>query len=285
MAHGMVVSTGIKAWIIPGIWDNGSKLPYVHHPRRTRFQEAVVPEFEFAASTVPYRVRRISRPSQESVIISFAGQVCDYVLHICGGILSREPIHAVKTPPEEAPRLPTPAPSASHGPEPTLLGMPPELRNQIYECTLPSDDGGYIKRDNFSQPGLLRTNHQIRSETITMWYARNRFRIDVTDLDPSVLMAFHRHAKNYHGPMRGVGFVVGLSPDWTNLLRWLKWHHSVPAWGWTGGYDERAYCKVVARAFDIVEELQRAPWHAVARVLKLYKMAVEEQNHGAWSWA
>ncbi|KAK5730724.1 hypothetical protein LTR15_000662 [Elasticomyces elasticus] len=61
-------------------------------------------------------------------------------------------------------------------PEPTLLGMPPEIRNRIYELSLVQDEPIRSHwRVCSAGPALLRTNHQIALEATGIYYGANTF--------------------------------------------------------------------------------------------------------------
>jgi len=68
------------------------------------------------------------------------------------------------------PPSPPPAPPTPHCP---LLGLPPELRNRIYDLVLISKREVLIK-DTFSPP-LLRTYRQIEAEASSIYYSQNLF--------------------------------------------------------------------------------------------------------------
>ena len=62
--------------------------------------------------------------------------------------------------------------------ESPLLGLPPEIRNEIYIFTLVEDNPMNIEHLGATvlrEPALLATNSQIRAEGLPMYYALNTF--------------------------------------------------------------------------------------------------------------
>ncbi|KAK5732640.1 hypothetical protein LTR17_010321 [Elasticomyces elasticus] len=63
--------------------------------------------------------------------------------------------------------------------EPTLLGIPPEMRNRIFELVLVEKHANRLYEDTWGEhcirPDLLRTNRQIRDEATPVWYGANIF--------------------------------------------------------------------------------------------------------------
>ncbi|KAF2169799.1 hypothetical protein M409DRAFT_20214 [Zasmidium cellare ATCC 36951] len=55
--------------------------------------------------------------------------------------------------------------------EPTLLGLPKELREQIYLLTLPPQHPTNAKRPYPREPPLLQVSHFLRQETLPLFYA------------------------------------------------------------------------------------------------------------------
>lgn len=68
---------------------------------------------------------------------------------------------------------------------PSLLTLPAELRNKIYELALPLDDGRMwiSQRSNrprpHAVPALCRANRQLRRETLSMFRGRSEFFLEV----------------------------------------------------------------------------------------------------------
>ncbi|KAK5692717.1 hypothetical protein LTR17_025348, partial [Elasticomyces elasticus] len=71
----------------------------------------------------------------------------------------------------------------------SLLGLPAELRNHIFELALVSKNarvsiylqGGHFTPPSATQPGISRTNRQLRQETLPIFYGQNAFEIHPSD--------------------------------------------------------------------------------------------------------
>jgi hypothetical protein len=93
-----------------------------------------------------------------------------------------------------------------------LLGLPPELRNRVYEEVCDVDPSCtyllrlYHKKLFPEQPILLRTNRQIRHEALAIFYGRRRYIIE--DLDPII-----RHAPYLFNYLRHVKLHVSVYYD------------------------------------------------------------------------
>ncbi|POS78334.1 hypothetical protein DHEL01_v203264 [Diaporthe helianthi] len=67
----------------------------------------------------------------------------------------------------------------------SFLSLPAEIRNKIYQYSLverPSRAALRIK--GLAQPPLTRTNRQVRSEALPIYYGNNRFEIIIPDKQP-----------------------------------------------------------------------------------------------------
>lgn len=74
-----------------------------------------------------------------------------------------------------------------------LLELPAELRNRIYRDVLVSDHVG-IEAHTFSQPAMLKTCCQIRSEATSIYYIESTFYVGADDFDHRLLAAFCQQA-------------------------------------------------------------------------------------------
>lgn len=70
-------------------------------------------------------------------------------------------------------------PEHSVAPQPTLLGLPPELREIIFELALTEQDTIDIAArkgpSTWHPPPLLQTNRQLRTEALSIYFSRNSF--------------------------------------------------------------------------------------------------------------
>lgn len=77
-----------------------------------------------------------------------------------------------------------------------LLGLPRELRDIIYDYALINRDsrsGGVINVSLITKPAALtQANRQIRSETLGVWWLKNRLRLGIVACDARLLSSFFR---------------------------------------------------------------------------------------------
>ncbi|KAK5117158.1 hypothetical protein LTR85_008926 [Meristemomyces frigidus] len=163
---------------------------------------------------------------------------------------------------------------------PTLLGLPAELRNQIYRYTLLSDDVIVIDGTNHDEPYLLHTSRQVRKEALSIYREENKFVIAVVDLRME-LPASHWVSRV---PVKRRGLDVHGKLSWANLLQWLEQYHSRQSNVGMGGNATYAMARVLGRAFRIVEALIKTPWATVEEVLEQWRGTVVDME-GSWRWA
>lgn len=107
----------------------------------------------------------------------------------------------------------------------TLLSLPPELRLIIYEFALITRR---VEMDSTTKPpSLLSTSRQVRSETIPVWYGKNKFRFSVINCDGILV---HKFINSVSPLARGllIGKLVFRfrgDPSWTNLKEWCRLAH------------------------------------------------------------
>lgn len=100
-----------------------------------------------------------------------------------------------------------------------LLLLPPELRNKIYREVLVKDD--FITASTqLQQPSLLRTNHQIRTGTLQIYYAEIHFRWHVHDLNAGTYIQWASSSK--HRRTTSISFELHGDRNWKNLLHGLE---------------------------------------------------------------
>lgn len=100
-----------------------------------------------------------------------------------------------------------------HPPKASLLGLPAEIRNSIYEYALlpPNaitvDTCTPVSRANCAVPALLRSNRQIRTEASDMFFSRATFLC--SDLEHMFLWIAHLEFKYRKSMVKTLG---GVSP-------------------------------------------------------------------------
>ncbi|KAF2173479.1 hypothetical protein M409DRAFT_15760 [Zasmidium cellare ATCC 36951] len=162
--------------------------------------------------------------------------------------------HTVATGPatqDEAQNSPeTPPEETMTPPEPSLLGIPGELRNIIYRYALLQDTMIKVSPATPSQPSLLWTTRQIRTEALPIFLAENTFKVDAWDMELTIPSNYTAHwlskiaYKNFFITMRG-------KKDWGNLKGWLGRYarHEVP--GLAAG-QPTSEAEILAQAFELV---------------------------------
>lgn len=178
-----------------------------------------------------------------------------------------------------------------------LLEVPPALRNRIYKSAVLRNGGEpeLITKENFAQPALLRTCHQIRLEAGPVFYLINNFMFRLPKFDTSLWRA-HRTQAVKMLQAAGVTEVdetldnkywrtlfASDALHWKNVVKYLEWVHEEE--------PERLACTcggcplcAVGAAGQLVTSLKDLPWERVLPVLEIFKVATA-QHHGCyWNW-
>ena len=105
--------------------------------------------------------------------------------------------------------------------EPTLLSVPPEIRNIIYRIVLVE---GKIHGGTFEQlspqPALLQVNRQVRQEALSIFYRENQFVWHILDYRAKEYIKWSRSSA--HRRRARYGFQCTGRLRRMNLLRWLE---------------------------------------------------------------
>lgn len=164
-------------------------------------------------------------------------------------------------------------------PQPPLLQLPAELRNEIYKEALLSKSWIKITASGVPEPGLLRVCKQTRRECMQMFYNEGWFDIDIVDYDSSILVKW---TKFYRELRRKYGVEVKLcgpfgwetwNPNWENLKLWLKRNHEHtvsmrfrrPSTG--ASFSSSLDGLVIGGMFQIVQAMMFNSWRDVERLL------------------
>lgn len=139
--------------------------------------------------------------------------------------------------------------------EASFLGIPGELRNLIYRYALLQISMIPVSPFNPSQPALLFTSRQVRSEALPIWLTENTFKVDAWDMQLTIPSNYHDHwlsrvaYQNFFITMRG-------KKNWGNLKGWLARYarHEVPGLASGQPTDE---AEILAQAFELVHCLLR----------------------------
>ena len=111
-----------------------------------------------------------------------------------------------------------------------LSKLPAELRNRIWEHVLIDDRSAIdIDANSNAPPAVLAASRQIRKETRTIYYTRNRFVITVYDYDAAAVLPFvdrylkySRFSTLFPNEELNVEFAFLGQPNWKNLYDWIK---------------------------------------------------------------
>ncbi|KAK3723664.1 hypothetical protein LTR37_001545 [Vermiconidia calcicola] len=108
-----------------------------------------------------------------------------------------------------------------------LLGLPAELRNQIYRYLLLPPGPGRVQIDGSRshQPGLLRVCRMIHREGISIYYTDNAFTLVVQDFNVLPVQPFYELKRKYSNTDEGMTIYVSGQANWDNLLEWCKAIH------------------------------------------------------------
>lgn len=105
-----------------------------------------------------------------------------------------------------------------------FLSLPAELRNMTYKFAL-IEVNGIDLIPALKPPGLLATNHQIRQESLQIWYIENDFPVHVYECDISLIYALEKHACMVgQVPITHVYYAWQLTDvGWDNLMVWCRY--------------------------------------------------------------
>ncbi|KAK5124414.1 hypothetical protein LTR85_001631 [Meristemomyces frigidus] len=199
------------------------------------------------------------------------------LLALAVGFVLREVMEKLK-----ARYLPRPKPKPL-----SLLGLPGELRNNIYRQVLVSDQSVVIDKDSHAQPALLQACKQMREEASAFYYKENHFNVDCVDLDFTAYIAFYQHALPWAPSKGGKGVrceLSGYRPCWEGLVKGLKAMHEgrTQSLRYTEGLS--GYVLVTVHAFQVVEKLKNSPWETVEELFGVYQKVTVDCQNANWQW-
>lgn len=124
-----------------------------------------------------------------------------------------------------------------------LLELPAELRTLIYTLAVTSDSAVTICMDKTTAPPITRTNHLIRSESLSIFYNVNTFHVKVQDYDIRSIQGKITYWEKLYKPSKDVDarnnvvcVECGGARIWSNFVEWADMTHDgmVPVL-WDGG--------------------------------------------------
>lgn len=173
------------------------------------------------------------------------------------------------------------------GIKPNLLGIPPELRNRIYDFALVSRKRLQVTDGSpaLEQPALLRTCRQIRREAIAIYYTDNRFRFIVHAYDGAAMIPFREVLIKYRESAKTSNFSIALCDNCDevhidNLDVWLEAHYKdaklVPGLRQDKSAEATMAMTLARRTFGVVRAMRKQGWPEVNDVLGAFYEAIEE---------
>jgi hypothetical protein len=162
-----------------------------------------------------------------------------------------------------------------HPPRASLLGLPPEIRNQIYDEVLLGDDMVdlflLIDKTNHQDPALLRVCRLLREEATSVYRKNVAFDLMVEELK---LAPQPQHWIWNELDIKDIVYDRPWYWDLDNLIEWLRpYHEGATAARFAESveyYDFSAQpCyEFLVSAFDHVEELKEEPWGVLEKGLR-----------------
>ena len=160
---------------------------------------------------------------------------------------------------------------------PTLLTIPKELRDQIYEEVLlePDDQKIDISDKNTKPPGILSVCTQTREEARELWLYENRFEVTVTGCNAYLLAKFGRAFEGCEGRRN-----ISIKPiqgdrDWLYLVEWCRKIHAYELATEivsTDDDDDKYFC-VVSTAHHVARSHRGRSWTHCRYALELVRPA------------
>lgn len=158
--------------------------------------------------------------------------------------------------------------------ESRLCSLPPELPNTIYrEVLLVDGDIEISDSSRPSQPALLQTNRQTRSEAILIYYSNSfRFSLYAFDAAPYITWCASSEQRRY----ARCRWSLDGPRNWMNLQCWLETYHRRECFGVGLSAQNMAQSKtgrviVVRKFFQLVsvKHQQGSPWEEISKELEI----------------
>ncbi|GIZ48442.1 hypothetical protein CKM354_001150200 [Cercospora kikuchii] len=192
---------------------------------------------------------------------------------------------APKRPPKSNPSIPI-------GNKCFFFKLSAELRNEIYELALVKSGTAKITKENFAQPGLLRTCCRIRAEAIKIYYMQNTFSIRIDRLDASLLHSFYMQHPDtlwlQQNGGRGMHVESGWNTTdacWPHFLQWVKWYYDGEILAIVCPKEcTVGLCCTLNSAFCLVDEMRKHDWQQIVSVLEIFKKVMLAQRGRQPRW-
>lgn len=158
-------------------------------------------------------------------------------------------------------------------PKASLLGIPGELRNQIYRYALLEDQLIKLNPQDHQLPGLLRTCRQIADEATDIYQTENNFQVDAWNMKLSIP---ENYAEHWMSSLEHCHFWITMrgAPDWENFWGWLRRYSTGEVPGLASGQPSNE-AEILAQAFEIVHGLKKnLQFNQILPVLEAWKKSV-----------
>ncbi|CAK4033890.1 Hypothetical predicted protein [Lecanosticta acicola] len=170
----------------------------------------------------------------------------------------------------------------------SLLGLPAELRNRIYEMVLQEEQQIHVTKQGYSRSPFLSVCRQIRSEALKIFYYGNKFIFRAPGYDSDVIYTFVCILEQMEISRRKTTFSIRQSyktANWPKLLKWLHRKHLCEAMVGLkvpsslkkrGTMGAEPY--VIGGMFNIVKEMKDQPWLMAMPILLQQRVVLEQLN-------
>ncbi|KAI5367999.1 hypothetical protein Slin15195_G031330 [Septoria linicola] len=164
-----------------------------------------------------------------------------------------------------------------------LHKLPGEVRNRIYRYALVDTGDLEITSTGPGEPSLLRVCKRVRNEASSIYYAENNFDLQIQRFNGADLQPFIRQSSRYehllnidHPKHTNISMLFSGSPNWDNLVAWIKSNHwgpgnLTPTRGDAVGHVFHFYDS----AFKLAETMDMLPWAKVERALKALRRGLK----------
>lgn len=156
-----------------------------------------------------------------------------------------------------------------------LLGLPAEIRNEIYRLVLVEQHAVAISPRSPPPPGLLEVCYDIRDEAQAIYACENSFMVTMVNYEPFLMFEWYAALRSCCTRKNvEVNLVLNTTgqPNWDNLLLWCHGVHekSMPGIVWTTSSADMT-TTTISSMHRIAEEMVAVPWEQVEPVLEAFR--------------
>lgn len=132
------------------------------------------------------------------------------------------------------------------------------------------------------QPSLTQTCHQVRKETIGLWYTSNLFESNIEQYDAKVAHLWDFHCKAV-GQQVKVKYTVHGGRDRRNMEVWLgnRWEDGI-VYVAQSGFDGSTAQKLMHDFFTVLNDHLDHPWEDFLEDIRLRSLALVREGQGLW---